>query len=351
MSEEQPRKSLLIYVNGQRYERQVNPVQRLSDFIHELGLRGTKTVCKEGGCGACVVVISRFDHNKNKVVNFSANSCVVPLAYCDGCHITTVEGLGTPKNPHAIQKAFSQATQCGYCTPGFVMTSYAAKLNGTNMLQALDSNLCRCTGYTSIYKAMHEIEDLDVKPVFAFPEELKQKPQTVILQNPWYGKESYKAELAIIPTQLHEVADFIDQHPKVLFINGGSEVLVRFKRTRMSQNICFLHQLRELQGVHQTGDLIRIGGSASISSVVEFLKEHHCKCSEFFEKMYDVFASLHVRNVGTVAGNIMHGSYVSDNIPVFQVLQAKIGIINTRTGEQRVIPINELIVNYHVTSL
>ena len=123
-------------------------------------LTGTKVGCQQGGCGACSVVLQKYDNQLERIVHRSINSCLTPLCSVDGCHIITVEGIGSCKKLHTIQDRFieTHASQCGFCTPGFVVSTYAAlrenpKITMREIEEALDGNLCRCTGYRPILDA------------------------------------------------------------------------------------------------------------------------------------------------------------------------------------------------------
>ncbi len=143
-----------LTVNGKRYNRTVEPRYLLADFLrHELRLTGTHIGCEQGVCGACTVLID----------GRSARSCLHFAISLNGASITTVEGLAGLGDLHPIQEAFrrNHALQCGYCTPGFLMTT--AELLGTNKMPteeearlALTNNICRCTGYNNIVKAVLE---------------------------------------------------------------------------------------------------------------------------------------------------------------------------------------------------
>ncbi|KAF1773116.1 CO dehydrogenase flavoprotein-like, FAD-binding, subdomain 2 [Phytophthora cactorum] len=174
------RRDLLLYVNGQRIEiaeRDVRPEQTLLQFLrHDMGLTGTKLGCGEGGCGACTVMVSKFDVATGRVRHVSVNSCLAPLCAMDTCAVTTVEGVGAITGAagastglHEVQKALaeSHASQCGYCTPGFVMALYSmvkeretgVKLTMEDIEHGMDGNLCRCTGYRPILDAAKSFGD------------------------------------------------------------------------------------------------------------------------------------------------------------------------------------------------
>lgn len=144
--------SIALTVNKKHYECMVEPRLLLSDFLrHELGLTGTHVACEHGVCGACSVI---FD-------GLPVRSCLMFAVQADGHEITTIEGLGTPDNLHPIQESFKEAhgIQCGFCTPGIIMTLVSFLENNPNpdegeIREAISGNICRCTGYQHIVDAV-----------------------------------------------------------------------------------------------------------------------------------------------------------------------------------------------------
>nr|R4ZGN4.1 RecName: Full=Xanthine dehydrogenase; Short=XD; AltName: Full=Xanthine oxidoreductase; Short=Axorp; Short=XOR [Blastobotrys adeninivorans]CCV20080.1 xanthine oxidoreductase [Blastobotrys adeninivorans] len=154
---------LTFYVNGvKRTISNPDPRGTLLDFIrtHE-GLTGTKLGCSEGGCGACTVVVASWDREQGEIIYSAVNSCIVPLVAVEGKHLITVEGIGSSNNPHPAQEriALFHGSQCGFCTPGIVMSLYALLRNTggqpskEQIAESFDGNLCRCTGYKPIIDA------------------------------------------------------------------------------------------------------------------------------------------------------------------------------------------------------
>ena len=140
-------------INGKRVEADIDPRLRLLDVVREtLHLTGTKEGCGEGECGACTVVMD----------GAAVNSCLVPAPQADGTEILTIEGLADGNTLHPIQQAYvdTGGVQCGFCTPGFIMATYALLLKSPHpteeeILSGLEGNLCRCTGYSKIVEAVH----------------------------------------------------------------------------------------------------------------------------------------------------------------------------------------------------
>ena len=156
----------VAYVNGKRFLLPEGKGEyTLLQWLREEGLTGTKLGCGEGGCGACTVMVSSYDCVAEKVVHRSANACLTPLYAVESCQVVTVEGLGTEKRPHPIQEklALAHGSQCGFCTPGFVMSMYALYRSriqdgrGAPTMEEIEDNLagnlCRCTGYRPILEA------------------------------------------------------------------------------------------------------------------------------------------------------------------------------------------------------
>ncbi|KAJ1966806.1 hypothetical protein IWQ62_002234 [Dispira parvispora] len=153
--------NLYFYVNDQEYDL-VNPAPETTtlQFLRQQGLTGTKLGCAEGGCGACTVVVASYESEMDQVAYCSTNACLLPLASVDGKQLITVEGLGNSRKPHPVQEriALCHGSQCGFCTPGIVMSLYALLRNNPepqtrDIEDAFDGNLCRCTGYRPILDA------------------------------------------------------------------------------------------------------------------------------------------------------------------------------------------------------
>ena len=164
------REEIILMLNG-RIER-ISPIDSnftLMNWIrNNKNLTGTKEGCAEGDCGACTVVVGKYDHNLNSVTWRAVNSCILFLPMLDGCSVRTVEGLAPSEEKlHPVQTAFieNHASQCGFCTPGFVMSLYSAwcknqKLESANIDDLFAGNLCRCTGYRPIKRAAAYIDKI-----------------------------------------------------------------------------------------------------------------------------------------------------------------------------------------------
>ncbi|PRT56689.1 Xanthine dehydrogenase [Wickerhamiella sorbophila] len=156
------KQTLEFYLNGKKQVlHAADPTMTALEYVRSVGLTGTKLGCQEGGCGACTMTISEWDPEQNKPKYYAINGCIVPLILVDGKHLITVEGIGNAENPHAVQERIAKfhGSQCGFCTPGIVMSLYSllrntdGKPSREQISEAFDGNLCRCTGYKPIIDA------------------------------------------------------------------------------------------------------------------------------------------------------------------------------------------------------
>ena len=176
------RQMLYFFVNGKEYnlaENEFQPEQTLLTWLRDQGLTGTKLGCGEGGCGACTVSASSFDMVADKVEYRSVNACITPVCAMDGCHVLTAEGIGSTRDTlHPTQQKLADfhGSQCGFCTPGFVMSMYSllrkdAAPSKADIEHSLDGNLCRCT-------VNPHPSTLNPQPSTLNPKTLNPEPQT-----------------------------------------------------------------------------------------------------------------------------------------------------------------------------
>ncbi|KAG8414083.1 hypothetical protein J3458_011735 [Metarhizium acridum] len=150
--------TLRFYLNGTKVVLDdIDPEITVLEYLRGIGLTGTKLGCGEGGCGACTIVVSQYNPTTKQIYHASVNACLAPLVSVDGKHVITIEGIGNTKRPHPTQErvAKGNGSQCGFCTPGIVMSLYALLRNNEtptehDVEEAFDGNLCRCTGYRPI---------------------------------------------------------------------------------------------------------------------------------------------------------------------------------------------------------
>ena len=210
----------------------VSPVQTLLDFLRlDRGLRGTKEGCAEGDCGACTVLVGRLSDGQLKYE--TVNACIRFVGSLDGCHVVTVESLAAPGGPlHPVQQAMvdTHASQCGFCTPGFVMSLYGLWMENPRptveaIEKALQGNLCRCTGYAPIIRAAEAISaigEVGKDPLVAEREAIGRKLQAlkddkrVVIGE---GRERF-----VLPASVDDLAEIYEAEPDARIVAGATDV-------------------------------------------------------------------------------------------------------------------------------
>lgn len=284
-----------------------NPAQMLLDWLRtERGLTGTKEGCNEGDCGACTVIVQ--DETGTKPLN----ACILMLGQLQGKSVITIEGLAGPNDVlHPVQSAMidHHGSQCGFCTPGIVMTLAAAQITGeTDYDTQLAGNLCRCTGYAPVVRAA---EAAASQPV---PEWLVPAADEVV-------RAAEDAGGPHLPRTPDELAVLLMEKPRATLVAGATIVSLRATKELLDfSEVVFLGHVSALQNIAVTDDTIRIGAGVSIEALRQFLPAHHAH----FAAMLDRFGSAQIRPAATLGGNIASGSPVADAVPPLIALGARL---------------------------
>lgn len=310
----------------------ISPTTTLLDWLRETRhLSGTKEGCNEGDCGACTVMISDEDGSR------ALNGCILFLPQVQGKHVTTVEGLSSSDGQlHPVQQSMidHHGSQCGFCTPGFVVSMAASHLNGaTNHDVQLAGNLCRCTGYAPIIRAAQASED---KPV---PDHLLFLAQNFCNPQP---KETPDLNQSIIqPTNSGALATWYAANPDATLIAGATDVgLWVTKQFRNLGSVAFLNQCSDLRGVTETSDTIQIGAMTTLTDVERAIAPHHPS----FAAMIQRYGSTQVRNAATLGGNIANGSPIGDAPPALIALGATLHL--RHQDNRRSMPLEDFFIAY-----
>jgi xanthine dehydrogenase small subunit len=299
----------------------LHPATTVLDFIRKhLHLTGTKEACREGDCGACTILIGEL--NNGQVKYHSSNSCLLPLGKINGKHIVTIEGLNHIQlNP--IQNAMVEegGTQCGFCTPGFIisMTAYflnAQKFRIEDLLNSLDGNICRCSGYIGIQRAATSVLNL-----------INESTNQNYIEN--LVKQKILPEYFLqIPRRLKEL-DEISGSTKgstkeAIIISGGTDLFVQKWDDMLDYEVKFFPEKRPSNLIWIENNRCFIHASATISDIKNspIIKIYFPKIENYFKH----FGSLPIRNSATVGGNIVNASPIGDSIIFFLALNSKINL-------------------------
>lgn len=313
----------------------------LLDFIrYESNLPGTKIGCREGDCGACTVLEGTFENEK--VIYKSKVSCLTPLGNAHGKHIVTIEGINM-ECLSPIQNSFvtNAATQCGFCTPGFVMslTGHSLTYEKSSKQKAIASvsgNICRCTGYKSIERAAEDISDLI-------------KDKNINSPVDWLVANKFLPDYFLtIPERLAKIEKKSDDaDTNGVIIAGGTDLMVQKSEELVESNITLFQDRKELKGVKVENGKCIIGAATTASEVEQSsaVKEIIPEISSYFK----LISSEPIRNMGTFAGNIVNASPIGDLSIMLLALNAEVSI-NGANGD-RIIPLKEFFLGYKKLAL
>lgn len=330
-----------------------NPTRSVLSFLREnQGLVGTKEGCAEGDCGACTVVIGELVDDELQMRTI--NACILFLPTLHGKALFTVEYLRQHNGDlHPVQQAMvdCHGSQCGFCTPGFVMSLWdkyneyegcESRPDRQELADHLSGNLCRCTGYRPILEAGWKMFDL---PAVSFSRQsitqaLRQSARTEPLhltqaQNAYDAPHSLQAACALRAAK-----------PDATLLAGGTDIgLWVNKMFRPLGDIIYLGNVAELKTIEIDAQHIRIGAGVSLTDAYAIAAQHYPQLDE----MWNRFASVPVRNSGTLGGNVANGSPIGDSMPWLIALEAQVHLVSPDT--QRSLPLEQLYVDYMKNSM
>jgi xanthine dehydrogenase small subunit len=334
----------------------LSPSLTLLEYLRLSGRSGTKEGCGDGDCGACTVVM--IAQGADGQPHYQAvNSCLIPLGAVAGRQVFTADGIAQcriAKSPlvkepitadqlHPVQAAMVETggSQCGYCTPGFIMSLFAAYYDGTPDDLSVEGNLCRCTGYLPIRRAAQLVAE--IAPQDRFTEQLtlaspELAPLAYSTQNNGYSEQFYR------PAQLSEVLELLQQYPDATLVAGATDLGLEMSWHRQHYPVLIsLEAVTELKQIHHTDAGVEIGAAVPLSHIETTL--HGLFPS--LDEMIHWFAARQVRNRATLGGNIGTASPIGDLPPVLLSLEASVKLAGA--GGERTLPLADFFTGYRQT--
>ncbi|KEQ16780.1 xanthine dehydrogenase small subunit [Endozoicomonas numazuensis] len=306
---------------------------------------GTKEGCCSGDCGACTVVIVE---PKNDRLNYQTiNACIALLPALNGKQLITVEDLAEGKTLHPVQQAMvdHHGSQCGFCTPGIIMSLFAfhheLPESRPEMTEALGGNLCRCTGYQPIVDAANEIAKLTPSDRFKH-----QEQETLQKLSALKSQLDNSAAGVFMPNSEQELADYLLKRPQARLLAGGTDLgLEVTQQLRELPALVTLTSVTELKEVTCSHQVLTIGSAATYRELEPLLASYFPD----FARMLSRLGSQQIRNSGTIGGNIGNASPIGDTPPVLLALDAQIEL---RKGNNiRSLPLEDFYLGYKKTIL
>ena len=304
----------------------VSPLQTLLDWLRqERHLTGTKEDCNEGDCGACAVIVT--DPTSVKPLN----ACILFMPQLDGKAVRTIEAIASFGQIHPVQQAMVDlhGSQCGFCTPGFVMSMVAAQINGDRDHDTtLAGNLCRCTGYAPIVRAAEQAEN-------------QPCPDWLTADRAKLAANDNLDPDSALPQTSDALAALLEKAPDTTLIAGATDVgLWVTKQLRDLQPVAFLHRVRDLARIEDLGEQVSVGAMVSIETLRLWADDHHPS----FASMLNRYGSTQVRMAATLGGNIANGSPIGDSAPALIALGARLQL---RCGAtRRIIKLEDFFLEY-----
>ncbi len=340
--------AIQFVLNGRPVQLADCPINlTLLEYLRRDGLTGSKEGCAEGDCGACSVAVLDRDAG-GRAAWRAINSCLVPLCLLDGREIVTVEGVAGPRGLHPVQKKMvgHHGSQCGYCTPGFVLSLFEGYYRGNlrarhEIDDQLCGNLCRCTGYRPILDAALEAFQERRDEGDPFAARLNQPPPPA--REVAYD---FAGEKFLRPTSLAQLLDLLRQYPQGRLIAGATEVGLEItKKFRRLPILISVEAVTELREITCSDSHWRIGAAATLTQIEEKLAAEYPALGD----MLRVFGSRQIRNRATMGGNLATASPIGDSAPVLLALDASV-VLAAVEGE-RTLPIDQFFIAYRQTAL
>ncbi len=333
-----------------RIEHALDPNVTVLNYLREhVGKTGTKEGCASGDCGACTVVVGELDGER--VRYRTLNSCLTFVSSLHGKQLITVEDLKHQGKLHSVQQAMvdCHGSQCGFCTPGFIMSLFALQKNSSGYdksatLEALAGNLCRCTGYRPIIDAAEQACCQKQPDQFdAFEADTVARLKAIAPRETAELNSGDKR--CLVPLTVADLADLYTANPEARLLAGGTDLALEVTQFHRELPVMiYVGHIEDMKRIEVTDSAIEIGAAAALSDCYEALASEYPDFGELLHR----FASLQIRNQGTLGGNIGNASPIGDAPPLLIALGAQIALRQGNT--RRILPLQDYFLDYKVTA-
>lgn len=338
-----------------RTEHALDPNVTVLNYLREhVGKTGTKEGCASGDCGACTVVVGELIGER--VRYRTLNSCLTFVSSLHGKQLITVEDLKHQGKLHSVQQAMvdCHGSQCGFCTPGFIMSLFALQKNQAASgasgydkgatLEALAGNLCRCTGYRPIIDAAEQACCQKQPDQFdAFESDTVAQLKAITPRETAELNSGDKR--CLVPLTVADLADLYAANPEARLLAGGTDLALEVTQFHRELPVMiYVGHIEDMKRIEVTDSAIEIGAAAALSDCYAALSHEYPDFGELLHR----FASLQIRNQGTLGGNIGNASPIGDAPPLLIALGAQIAL--RQGNNRRILPLQEYFLDYKVTA-
>ena len=338
-----------------RTEHTLDPNLTVLNYLRQhLHKPGTNEGCASGDCGACTVVVGELHVDDQGIEGLryrSLNSCLTFVSALHGKQLISVEDLKHQGQLHSVQQAMvdCHGSQCGFCTPGFVMSLFALQKNspGADSHQtheALAGNLCRCTGYRPILAAAeqvchsHPADQFDAQQASTLAKLKAITPSGI-------GELNNGDKRCLLPVNIDELAHLYEAHPQARLLAGGTDLALEVTQLHRPLPVMIsLGQVAEIKRIERFADRLEIGAAVSLTDAYSTLKTEYPDFGELLQR----FASLQIRNQGTLGGNIGNASPIGDSPPLLIALGSHLILRKGQT--RRTLALEDYFIDYRVTA-